>query len=1325
MDGDTITLGGCELPAGYIRYTYVHENPAFPGEEGNIEYYIGSDGKYYVKENGEYVEIPEGSWVIPAVTVTKVEAKEPTATESGNIEYYIGSDGNYYTYDPETGHYFWIDESDWYLPATGGGDTPGGEIPIGEVNWDSRDVRAIEIGYGEGSFSSKGITVNPAGDSNWSGEDIDFGPNEEGFIFSAAGGTFTKIVINCDEASGPDETLGSGWRVSDHSTLTWTGSSDAVSLSWLAGSVYGISSITFTIGPGGSGSEGFSVMPLSADVIANINSVDDMPGNFVQVELEEAQSWTGADADGWAHLIYGIDGDRFKEAEFTDGRYSSDRITDVEMLKRYVEWGENVYYVTGSGSGSSGGFSVAPLSAESVDNMFSVDDIPGNFVQVELAEARSWTGADASGDVHLIYGIDDDLFKVAEFVDGSYDDDMYVDIDMLKRYAEWGEKIYYVTGSGGHQGEIDEPVTYTITWLNDDGSVIDFTEVEEGAVPTHANPTKAADAHYTYTFSGWEPEITAAYDDAEYTATYTAAKKPLTISKGQYIRMGTYNGVPVDWYCQRINGTGTFMLCKYALKADKFGSDATYKTSNIHAWLDLNSGGTFATDLGLTKAELALVRTLNLSGSGGDGTDSFIIPAYANDELNKGVTVQAPYNINNPSSLINTYWLRTARDTSNARIINHSKDGSPVATVAARYSGVGNSQWIRPMFYLDTNAIKNMEFTGSGTQADPYVFESRYAVNANITPNGGGTVTAKASRDGQVIFNGKIPAQIVADAAVELTVTPAAGYEFKGITVTDDNNNTITLTDNKFVMPSNGVHVTAEFEKQKFTVIWKDEDGTVLKTDENVEYGTTPSYSGETPVKASDAQYTYTFTGWTPEVKAVTGDVTYTAVYSASARNYTVTWKNGDEVIKTDTVAYGTVPAYDGADPVKADDDKYTYTFSGWTPEITAVTGNAEYTATFDAASKAKNGPQADGYFYLNDVRQNAYQLIKFEDNYYFINDAHKYAKSMRLYMSERFVKDFGLDVGYYDFDADGKMIVVEKVVKNGPQDDGYFYIDDVRQNAYQLISFNGSYYFINDAHKYAKSVRLYMSERFVKDFGLDVGYYDFDADGKMIIVEKVVKNGPQDDGYFYLNDVRQNAYQLIKYEDNYYFINDAHKYAKSMRLYMSERFVKDYGLAVGYYDFDADGKMIIVEEPVKNGPQADGYFYIDNVRQNEYQLVEYEGDYYFINDGHKIAKNVNLYLRDSFVAGTDLAPGYYAFDADGKLIFKNGPADDGYFYLNGVRQNAYQLIKYEDNYFFINDAHKYAKSMRLYLSERFVKDHGLAVGYYDFDADGKMVVNE
>ena len=132
-----------------------------------------------------------------------------------------------------------------------------------------------------------------------------------------------------------------------------------------------------------------------------------------------------------------------------------------------------------------------------------------------------------------------------------------------------------------------------------------------------------------------------------------------------------------------------------------------------------------------------------------------------------------------------------------------------------------------------------------------------------------------------------------------------------------------------------------------YTITWKNEDGTVLETDKVAE-NTTPTYDGSTPTKAATEQYTYTFNGWDPEIVAATEDAIYTATYTETLRNYTITWKNGETTLETDNnVPYGETPSYDGATPTKTATAQYTYTFHGWSPEVTSVTGDATYIATF------------------------------------------------------------------------------------------------------------------------------------------------------------------------------------------------------------------------------------------------------------------------------------------------------------------------------------------------------------------------------------------
>lgn len=131
-------------------------------------------------------------------------------------------------------------------------------------------------------------------------------------------------------------------------------------------------------------------------------------------------------------------------------------------------------------------------------------------------------------------------------------------------------------------------------------------------------------------------------------------------------------------------------------------------------------------------------------------------------------------------------------------------------------------------------------------------------------------------------------------------------------------------------------------------------NGTTLLTSQTILDGGNGSYSGSTPTKAQDAQYTYTFAGWSKDANDntvdsdaltnVVADRNVYACYTQTLRKYTVTWKNADgTTLETDTnVSYGSTPQYNGATP--------TYqgkTAKGWTPPVSTVTGDITYTAKY------------------------------------------------------------------------------------------------------------------------------------------------------------------------------------------------------------------------------------------------------------------------------------------------------------------------------------------------------------------------------------------
>lgn len=365
--------------------------------------------------------------------------------------------------------------------------------------------------------------------------------------------------------------------------------------------------------------------------------------------------------------------------------------------------------------------------------------------------------------------------------------------------------------------------------------------------------------------------------------------------------------------------------------------------------------------------------------------------------------------------------------------------------------------------------------------------------------------------------------------------------------------------------------------------------------------------------------------------------------------------------------------------------------------------------------TEALNGPVGD-YFYIDGVRQKAYQLLEYNGAWYFVAENHKIVKDTTRNLTEANLQGtIFTKPGVYYFDDQGRLFD-----RNGPQADGTFYINNLKQKAYKLCEYNGDYYYVAESNKICRNQTRNLTAAHLTGTPFQPGKFTFGADGKM-----VPRNGPQEDGYFYLDNVKQTAYKLIRYEGNYYYICEYHKYAKDAYRYLSADLLKGTGFSPAYYNFDSQGRLV-----TKNGPCEDGYFYINNVKQKAYSLKEYEGKYYYICEYNKFSVSQTRNLSATAVAGTPFPAGKYDFDETGAMVIKNGPQDDGYFYLDGIRQRAFQLIYYEGYYYFVSNNHQYIKSRTAPVGENVVEgmtyEDGTPIkaGYYTFDADGRMVIN-
>ena len=166
--------------------------------------------------------------------------------------------------------------------------------------------------------------------------------------------------------------------------------------------------------------------------------------------------------------------------------------------------------------------------------------------------------------------------------------------------------------------------------------------------------------------------------------------------------------------------------------------------------------------------------------------------------------------------------------------------------------------------------------------------------------------------------------------------------------------------------------------KSDYTVRWL--NGSTVLQSATVTEGSTPSYTGATPTKSPDAQYSYSFSGWYPAIGPISGNTDYYAQFTNTLKQYTVIWKNYDGTeLARETLDYGTVPARDG--PERQPDAEHSYVFTGWSPSITAVTGDAVYTATYSTSTNTYTITwlQDDGT--LIDTTQVAYGAMPTHDD--------------------------------------------------------------------------------------------------------------------------------------------------------------------------------------------------------------------------------------------------------------------------------------------------------------------------------------------------------
>ena len=477
---------------------------------------------------------------------------------------------------------------------------------------------------------------------------------------------------------------------------------------------------------------------------------------------------------------------------------------------------------------------------------------------------------------------------------------------------------------------------------------------------------------------------------------------------------------------------------------------------------------------------------------------------------------------------------------------------------------------------------------------------------------------------------------------------------------------------------------------------------------------------GHTEEIRNAKEATLTEDGYTGDTYCSVCDTLLKKGESISKNGVIVSWVVEGKTVKTEACKKGEKPEYTGATPSKAETSRYTYEFSGWTPEISEATEDVTYTAQFTAIGK--NGLCVEGndtYWIKDGVNVEFPGLIRINVgtdaaphyHYYYFGEDSKAVKD-GMYKVE---KNNGLPLPCYNykFDADGIIEHDEDTSKNGICDgDGsrFYYIDGVKVGE-GLIMVDGSYYYARTSTAEIIRGRSYWITK-TNNYPVEAGLYNFDADGKMSI-DGFVEYG----GFTYYYDNGTLAKGFTKIGDDYYFFNAASgKMYKDIELWVGGN---EYGIEAGLHYFGSDGKMLVqdVENGAREIVEKDGklYLMIDKSTAPE-GLYEIDGEYYYAQAYGVLAVDKEIYATTELLDGT----GWYRFGADGKLI-KNGFADCGgytFYFTDGIRAKGFTKIG-DDYYIFNAYSGKMYKNANMWVSSN---DYGIKSGLHYFGEDGKMV---
>ena len=497
------------------------------------------------------------------------------------------------------------------------------------------------------------------------------------------------------------------------------------------------------------------------------------------------------------------------------------------------------------------------FSSSDADAVFSVDGLPAGLTATQNGSTYTISGtATAAGEF---------TYTVTASVDGLSD-----------------SKTGKIT--------VNEPVTYSVTFMDYDGTVLkQQTGILAGGFATAPTaPTRTG-----YTFAGWDKAFSNVTEDLVVTATYT---------------INTYT---VKFFDKDNNQIGATQTVNY-------GGNATAPTAPAV------TGYTFA---GWDKSYSNVTEDLIVTATYTINTYTVKFFDKDNNQIGTTQTVNYGGNATAPTAPAVTGYTFAGWDKSYSNV---TEDLIVTATYTINTYTVTFKNWNGDVLKTQSVAYGSAATEPTVPARAGYTFTGWDADFSNVT--GDVVATATFSTNAYSVtfkdWNGDVlKSQNVAygNSATAPATPTRTGYTFAG-------------WDKSYSNVTEDLVVTATYTINTYTVKFFDKDNNQIGTTQTVNYG------GNATAPTAPAVTGYTFAGWDKSYSNVTEDLVVTATYTINT--YTVTFKNWNgDVLSTQTVDYGagatepTVPAREG------------YEFIGWDKTFNNVMSDMIIIAQYEELS--------------------------------------------------------------------------------------------------------------------------------------------------------------------------------------------------------------------------------------------------------------------------------------------------------------------------------------------------------------------------------------